>query len=75
MSYMESECMCLSTFRSCYYVNNIYVHSTCTIHLCENYNHYLILSITVCSLKVIRFPLLKFENVIKIISRLKLPKK
>jgi len=45
MSYMESECMCLSTFRSCYYVNNIYVHCTCTIHLCENYNHYLILSI------------------------------
>ena len=37
--------MCLSTFQSCYYVNNKYVHSTCTIHLRENYNHYLVLSV------------------------------
>ena len=35
----------------------------------------IILSCLLCSLKVIRFPLLKIENVIKIISRLKLPRK
>ena len=45
-------------------------HCTCTIHLYGNYNHCLILSI--CSLKVIRFPLLKLENIRKNISWLKL---
>ena len=48
-------------------------HCTCTIHLYGSYNDCLILSI--CSLKVIRFPLLKFKNIRKNISRLKLLRK
>jgi len=51
----------------------IILHCTCTIHLCENYNHCLVLSIR--NLKIIRFLLMKFKNISKSISRLKLPRK
>ena len=61
-----------NTFLLCVW-SIIRFHCTCTIHLYGNYNHCLILSI--CSLKVIRFPLLKLKNIRKNISWLKLPRK
>ena len=47
------------------YGQYLHLHCTCTIHLRENYYHCLILSVSIRSLKVIRFPLLKFKNILK----------
>ena len=47
------------------YGQYLHLHCTCTIHLRENYYHCLILSVSIRSLKVVRFPLLKFKNILK----------